>query len=204
VSDAVDGGSRPALLRPSGERRPKVPGAGSLGLTLFLVSLGIFFAAALAAYLGVRFQAGSWPPPGAPELPGGLWWATLCIIGLSAAMQWGLGAVRRGRVLPLQIAVAVAAALAVVFLAIQIVNWRELAVLQVEGRPRQFAATFIVLTGLHALHVLGGLVPLVFVALRAWRGRYTWADFAGVRHCTVYWHFLGAVWLVLFSVLRIS
>jgi cytochrome c oxidase subunit 3 len=196
----VESGS--SLLRPSGERRPRVPGAGSFGLTLFLVSLGVFFAAALIAYLGVRLQASVWPPPGSPALPAGLGWATTCILALSVAMQAAYESARRGRRTGLLVALGAAGLLALGFLGLQIANWRTLAAGALEGGPRQFAGTFLLLTVMHALHVLGGLIPLGFVVWRAGQGRYTWADYAGVRHCTVYWHFLGAVWIVLYSILR--
>lgn len=193
-----------SLLRPSGERRPRVPGAGSFGLTLFLISLGVFFAAALIAYLGVRLQSPLWPPPGSPALPAGTGWATVCILALSVAMQSAYEAARRGRVVGLRIALGVAGMLALAFLVLQVANWRALSAGALEGGPRQFAGTFLLLTAMHALHVLGGLIPLGLVIWRAGQGRYTWADYAGVRHCTVYWHFLGVVWLVLYTTLRVG
>ena len=57
------------------------------------------------------------------------------------------------------------------------------------------------LTGLHAIHVIGGVVSLLVVALRAYRERYSATEYMGVRLVTLYWHFLGAVWLVLVVVL---
>jgi len=60
------------------------------------------------------------------------------------------------------------------------------------------------LTGLHAAHVVGGLIPLAVVTVRAFRDRYSPAAFAGVAYTAVYWHFLTAVWLVLFTILKFA
>ena len=62
-------------------------------------------------------------------------------------------------------------------------------------------AFFYLITGLHGLHLLGGLVAWGWTSAKVWRG----FDIARVRLsvelCTVYWHFLLVVWLVLFALL---
>ena len=60
---------------------------------------------------------------------------------------------------------------------------------------------FFTLTGVHALHVLGGFVPLGIVLHRAKRREYSSSRHEGVRFCVQYWHFLAVVWLVLVAVL---
>jgi cytochrome c oxidase subunit 3 len=64
--------------------------------------------------------------------------------------------------------------------------------------------TFYMLTGLHAAHVVGGLVPLTLVMSRARRREYSSSSHEGVQLCVHYWHYLGVVWLVLFSALELS
>ena len=68
-------------------------------------------------------------------------------------------------------------------------------------RSSLYAYLFYVLTGLHAAHVIGGLVPLVVVTVNSAYGRYSSVFSAGVRQIAIYWHFLGVVWLVLFAVI---
>ena len=60
---------------------------------------------------------------------------------------------------------------------------------------------FYVLTALHAAHVIGGLIPLIVVYIKARRGRYSRNFHPGVRYVTAYWHFLDVVWVLLFLVL---
>jgi heme/copper-type cytochrome/quinol oxidase subunit 3 len=60
------------------------------------------------------------------------------------------------------------------------------------------------LTGVHALHVLGGFVPLGFVVHHALRRQYSSSSHEGLTLCAQYWHYLGAVWLVLVSMLYLG
>jgi cytochrome c oxidase subunit 3 len=55
------------------------------------------------------------------------------------------------------------------------------------------------LTGVHGLHVLGGLVALGRTIAIAWRGVATEPVRLGIELCTIYWHFLLLIWLAVFS-----
>ena len=59
---------------------------------------------------------------------------------------------------------------------------------------------FYALTGLHAVHVLGGLVPLAIVTVAAYQGMYGRKKHAAVRYTAIYWHFLAVVWCAVFTV----
>jgi len=174
---------------------------GRLGMRLFLASLGMVFAATIAGYLVVRARAETWPPPGVPVLPRTLWVSTVILLASSvtvAAAQRGIG---RGEQRTLRAGLALTAALGVAFLVSQTVNWFALVAAQLTMRTNLYGFTFYLLTGLHALHVLGGLGPLLVVTRRAFAGRYTATAHAGVANIAAYWHFLDIVWLVMFAVL---
>jgi len=89
------------------------------------------------------------------------------------------------------------------FLANQAANWSAVAqvIVPPASRARIFLAVFYVLTGTHALHVIGGLVLLAVVTYKAFRGDYTSVYHPGVRYSAMYWHFLDAVWLIMFTLL---
>ena len=70
----------------------------------------------------------------------------------------------------------------------------------VAGSGRSYLTMFYFMTGLHAAHVIGGLVPLVIVTVNAYRGLYGRKKNAAVRFTAVYWHFLDVVWCVIFVV----
>jgi cytochrome c oxidase subunit 3 len=111
------------------------------------------------------------------------------------------GALQANRQLPARRALGIALLLGLGFLACQ--GWNWVAALRAGLVPHtgMFAITFYLMTGLHALHTLGGLVPLAIVNVRAARGAYTPFRRAGVHYCALYWHFVDAVWLVMFATL---
>lgn len=187
---------------PRSEAAPLV--TGRLGMRLLLLSLGMLFAATLAGYFWVRSSAEVWPPPGMPALPAGLWLSTALIAVSSATVQWALAGARRGAQGSLRSGLLLTTLLGLGFLASQTVSWFTLVASSFTPRINLYAFTFFLLTALHAAHVIGGLAPLAAVTIRAWQGRYGANAHAGVEYVATYWHFLGAVWLVLFVVLFLA
>jgi cytochrome c oxidase subunit 3 len=173
-----------------------------LGMRLFLVSLGILFGASLIGYLVIRWRADQWPPPGTPELPPGLWASTAILAVLSVLLVVAVRSARAAETVALGRQLAAATALAVAFLAAQTGNWGGMAAGGVVPQQSLLLFAFYVLTFLHALHVLAGVVPLVLVTLRTRKGRYV-DDPEPVELVAAYWHFLGVAWLAIFAVLSI-
>ena len=170
-----------------------------LGLRLLLLSLGILFAAALAGYLIIRLRAEVWPPPGSPALPGGLWVSTAILAVLSAVLVMAVSRARAGRASETGRLLASATALGAAFLVAQAANWLRL---DAAAERTMLVFGFWMLTVLHALHVLGGLVPLAITTARAGRGRYL-NDPEPVELVASYWHFLGLTWLAIFAALSL-
>ncbi len=187
------------------EKQPSVPGAGVLGMTIFLVSLSVLFAASIVGYLTVRLRSPQWVPPGTAPLPIGLWASTLLLLLSSVTMHGAVLFIRGGkREISTRLLVATFG-LGVAFLGMQVFNWwRMVAVDAVLATKSLYAFTFYMLTGLHALHVIGGLIPLARTTWRAHAGAYSWADFQGIHLMAMYWHFLDVVWIVLFVVLQLA
>ena len=90
---------------------------------------------------------------------------------------------------------------ALAFLAGQLLAWRQLDAAGYFLAANPANAFFYLLTGVHGLHLLGGLVALGMTAAKAWRGFEVDQVRLSVRLCAIYWHFLLAVWLVLFGLL---
>ena len=171
-------------------------------MVVFLAALAVLFLASIVGYLLVRLQAKDWPPPGMPRLPSGLWAATIAIVACSATVHRALKSVRLGQTTAAVRWLQATLVLGVVFLSVQAFNWWRLIALDIGLKTKNlYAFTFYMLTGLHAAHVVGGLVLLGVVTWRAARGRYGSGHHPGVTYAAMYWHFLDAVWLVLFAVL---
>jgi len=172
---------------------------------IFLATLGMLFLASIAGYLVVRLRADAWPPPGMPRLPSGLWASTAVLLAASFAVHRALRNVRLGETSALRRWLLATFGLGVLFLVLQTANWWGLVTAEVTWRTKNlYAFTFFMLTGLHAAHVVGGLVQLGVVTVKAWLGRYGSGHHPGVLYSAMYWHFLDAVWVVLFLVLVIA
>jgi cytochrome c oxidase subunit 3 len=192
-------GEKPSIFR-SPEARFA---AGRMGMWLFLVTLAIIFFATLLAYVFVRLTPGNaenWPPPDMPGLPRLLAVSTGVLLASSATMHIATVAARRGERAagPWMLATLL---LGVGFLVLQVLAWRGAAAAHLTFADHLYGWTFYVLTILHAVHVVGGLGPMVRTTVQAWRGRYGPGKVEGIVYCGMYWHFLDAVWLVLYGTL---
>jgi heme/copper-type cytochrome/quinol oxidase subunit 3 len=179
-------------------RAPAAEVTAWLGMVVFLGSWAMLFAGLFFAYGLVRARAAVWPPLDQPPLPLGLPGLNSAVIAASsaalvAALRASGGRTRRAAA-PL---VAAAASLGVLFLALQAVVWTGLwrAGLVPSGGP--YPSAFYALTTLHALHVLVGVVALAGLAFRARGGRE--APRLSLRLWSMYWHFVGVVWLLTYA-----
>ncbi|MDQ7007875.1 MAG: cytochrome c oxidase subunit 3 [Acidobacteriota bacterium] len=171
---------------------------GRLGLALFLLSGSMLFGAVMVAYVSIRLGAGTWPPALAPPIPRSTWLSTALAVGASVLMARALRAARAGDRVRLAGRLRGALALAVAFLGSQAAVWVQLQATGGGVRSSLYGFTFHVFSALHAVHVVGGAVPLVFVLWRAGRGAYDAHHCGAVEYLAAYWHFLTAVWLLLF------
>jgi cytochrome c oxidase subunit III len=186
---------------PREARDGAIPGAGVLGMWIFLATLAVLFLAAIVGYLVVRHKAIAWPPPGMPRLPAGLWLATLVLVAASATIDRSLRAIREGARTASTRWLAATLVLGIAFLAVQSWNWWGLIRLHLTAGSNLYAFTFFMLTGLHAAHVVSGIALLAVVWVRALRGRYGSGHHPGITYAAMYVHFLDAIWLVLFGVM---
>ncbi len=189
--------------RPEGRGSAPPPvEAGALGMIIFIVALSMFFAASIAVYLLMRRMHQPWPPKGFPSLPASLWLSTLDIVFSSITIQGAVLAARRGDKTGLQRDLLATLVLGLGFLALQAYAWYAIWK-QVVGAGANVSSTYLqmfyALTGLHAVHVLGGLVPLVMITVAAYRGIYGRRKNAAVRYTAIYWHFLDVVWCAVFT-----
>ena len=189
-------------MTPHGDPRADDPRVGMMGFGLFLASLGMLFAASMVAYLIIRVRADAWPPPGMPSLPGGLWIGTALLLASSGTVEWARRAIRAGS--SAGPGMAVTWLLGLAFLVAQVLNWSSLLGAEVSASTNLYGFTFYTMTGLHGLHVIGGLLPMAFVTFKALTGTYTPDRHRGVTYSAVYWHFLAVVWLVMFAAMVIA
>lgn len=192
---------KPWLPEPEGELEdgPVFPIArATLGFRFFLGIVVFLFTLMVGAYAD-RIVLNDWRPM--PELPA-LWLNTLLLVLASLAMRGATQRLAEGPPAAKKYLV-MAAALSIAFVAGQLAAWRELVELGYFAAANPANAFFYMITGVHGVHVLGGLAVLLNAIVKLWSS----TDAAGgglrlaatLRLCAVYWHFLLIVWLVLFA-----
>ena len=171
--------------------------AKKLALRVFLAVVAVLFMLLVIAY-GGRMAYEDWRP--VPQLRL-LWANTFVLILSSVALQWAQYSVRRGQMNAMRVGLLAAGAFTVVFLFGQVLAWRQLGTMVYFDITNPAIAFFYMITGLHGLHLLGGLVAWGRTVAKVW-GDFDMAKIRqSVELCTVYWHFLLLVWLVLFGLL---
>ena len=179
-------------------RRPRLDNV-RLAMMFFLGAEVMFFAALISAFLVLRLAAPMWPPPLQPRLPiliTGL--NTLVLLASSAAMIVAMRARRRGDGTRLVRGLGLAALLGMLFLAVQGYEWAQLLQYGLTLSSGAYGATFYTLIGTHAAHVLGALAWLGVTLALAARGRFLEGPAGPLRACAIYWHFVVALWPVLY------
>ena len=178
-----------------------------LGLVLFLASLTVFFVGALVVYI---FTAVGRPPlegVNAHSLPSMMWFSTLLLLLSGLTIEAGARLSKRARMAETARWLTIAATLGILFVLTQTVAISQLMGDHQLERTRPVLGlsglTFVMIL-IHALHVVGGLIPLAILVHKARNSRLSLEHIPAVRGCATYWHFLEVVWLTMFLIFWIT
>ena len=187
-----DDGKRPPRRRPSPKRY-------YTGMALGIVSILMFFMALASAFL-VRRGSGDWIPVHIPTL---LWINTAVLLASSATLELARHRLSQGLLSAYKNLWLVTTALGVLFLVGQVVAWRQLAAEGIYLASNPASSFFYIFTGAHALHLIGGVAALLYVAKRNFdQAQVTRSVAAEVT--SYYWHFMDALWLFLLALLYLG
>lgn len=169
----------------------------AVALTVFLAVATSIFALFISAYT-IRMDEPDWRPLAEPTL---LWTNTFMLILASVAYHWTRNAAVKGLDSRVKSGLTVSGAFTVLFLVGQVVAWQQLnaAGYYLDLNPAN--AFFYLLTAIHGLHMLGGLWVWARSTMKVWTGADSDSVRLSIELCTVYWHFLLLVWIVLFGML---
>ena len=168
------------------------------GLRVLLAVIGMLFTLLVVAYSERMVYGGDWRPLSEPWL---LWLNTAVLILSSAGLQWARVSAGRGRMDDVNKGLLAGGVCAFAFLAGQLLAYRELVGLGYYASTNPAIAFFYLITALHGLHLMGGLVAWGRTADKARRGVEVAKLRLSVELCATYWHFLLLVWLIIFTLL---
>jgi cytochrome c oxidase subunit III len=182
-------------------KKPLSMNPKKFALWLFIVTVCMIFASLTSAYI-VRQAEGNWQ---LFELPQLFWITTGVILASSVSMHWAYLAAKKDNLEMVKVGVSITTVLGIGFLVGQVIGWGQLVDNNVYFTGGNPSASFVyVLSGLHGVHIVGGLAFLLIVLVATFRYQVHSKNLNLIEMCTTFWHFLDALWLYLFIFLLLN
>lgn len=166
-------------------------------LMFFLGVVTVLFGLFITAYF-IRMKLADWRPMPEPAL---LWVNTAILFLASIVLQWTHSRLKSGRDDHVKTALVIGALLTFAFVYGQVEAWQQMRAAGYFMYNNPANAFFYIITGVHALHIVGGLYVWLRAGFRVFSGTAPEQIRLSVELCAVYWHFLLLVWLLVFAVL---
>lgn len=168
---------------------------------LFIVTVCMLFAAWTSAYIVKRAEAG-WTEI---VIPDQFWINSVIIVISSFTMVWAQRSAKRDNLEMLKLALSITTILGVAFLVGQWISWGKLVAMNEHFTGGNVSHSFLyVLTGIHGLHIIGGIVFLLIVLFSTFKYQVHSKNMLRLQLCATFWHFLGVLWLYLFAFLLLN
>ena len=184
---------------------PDTSAAARTALRFFMIIVSVLFFLFIITFLSRSqypdFEALAGAPWQPFTDPSRLWFNTTILACSSLAMQLGLAGARKHKFNIAVVGISAAVFFSVLFLLAQLNLWQYLQSMGFYINSNPANSYFYVLTAIHGLHLAGGLAVLLNVVFRLWYYNSPDTLSASLQLCTIYWHFLLGVWLVLFALL---
>jgi heme/copper-type cytochrome/quinol oxidase subunit 3 len=193
---------RPTTLRTDAEGHVRVPVSNyKFGMWLFLTSEVMFFSGIIGAYLVLRLS----DPAGFSEQAHHLNWVpaainTIVLISSSLTMALAIHWAQEGRVASVKLNLLITILCGLIFMGIKAIeyNAKFSHVPPITPSTHVFWASYFTATGLHGVHVVAGVIPLIYFFFRVSTAKDV-RQWAGSLECMgLYWHLVDLVWIFLF------
>lgn len=168
-----------------------------IGLGIFLAVVGALFALFASAYF-MRMEFVDWQTPPLPRV---IWLSTALLIASSIALHISVVSVRNGEIESTRLALVTGGLTALAFLGGQLLAWRELSAGGYLLETNAANGFFYLMTGMHGLHIIGGLFGLAVTTRKAWSTPKDDQLRLNVELCAMYWHFLLFIWVAVLFLL---
>jgi cytochrome c oxidase subunit III len=163
-------------------------------LWLFIITIVMLFASQTSAYV-VRRAEGNWTEFEMPQI---FWYSTAVLLISSISMQWASWAAKKDNFSVMKTAISITFAFGLAFLVMQYLGWQNLQQQGIFLKGNPSGSFMYIFTGLHAFHLVSGLIVLLFAFVAVFRMKIHSKNLTQMDICTMYWHFLDFLWLYLF------
>lgn len=181
---------------------PQGPRAsGWFGVVFVVATEAALFVYLLFSYFFLASQApGPWPPSGAPPIASAAI-NTAILLASSVTAWWGQRGIEKNASGQLIAGLALSLILGAVFAGVQVHDWMHK---PFNPATDAYSSLFYTITGVHIAHVAVGLFILACLIVWASLGRFSAQRHLHVTVGVIYWHFVDAVWLVVFTTFFIT
>ena len=170
------------------------------GIAIGIVSILMFFMALASAFLVRKGTSGDWV---AVHIPPILWFNSAVLLISSATLEFARNQLAKEHLAGFKKFWLVTTALGVLFLIGQFAAWRQLNGQGIYLASNPASSFFYIFTGAHALHLIGGVAALLYVAGRNFDAAQVTRSVAA-EVTSYYWHFMDALWLFLLALLYLG
>jgi heme/copper-type cytochrome/quinol oxidase subunit 3 len=195
--------SEAALKRPLPVGAIDTRASGWWAMIFVVCTEGALFGYLLFSYYYFASQAhsiGYFPPGGPPSLSLALP-DTIVLLLSSVAVSWAQLNIKRDDNIRLVIGLGVGAVLGIIFLVVQYFEWAEKK-FTLASHP--YGSLYFTITGFHMAHVFVGVLVLLSLFVWSWMGYFNKVRYAHIHIGALYWHFVDAVWLLIFFTFYIT
>ena len=179
-----------------------VPSRGIVAMWCLIAAEAAIFLIFVVAYLYYVGKSLAGPLPAQVlELP---IFGTICLLSSSLTVHWAVSGLHQGKVQQCTLGLAATVALGLSFLVTTAIEWHHLIYdFGLTIRTNLFGTTYYSLVGLHATHVVVGLLLLLAAVCLSASGHVTERHAERLEVLSLYWHFVDAVWVVVFLVVYV-
>lgn len=185
----IEGAEQPIAMHPK-----------KFSLWLFMVTVVMVFAGLTSAYI-VRQSEGNWLEF---DLPSVFYYTSGIIILSSISLHWAYLSAKKDNLMQLRIGMLITSFLGIVFLVGQWYSFVALVDMDVYLVGNPSGSFLYIFTGLHGLHLVSGVIFLIIVLISSFRYKVHSQSMVSMEMCVTYWHFLGGLWLYLFTFMLLN
>ncbi|MBV8841539.1 MAG: heme-copper oxidase subunit III [Bryobacterales bacterium] len=175
-----------------------------LAVAVFIASEAVFFAFLIIAYIYYSGATVTGPNAANSLDPARTLVFTVCLLASSGTMWMAERRLASAQATAFRVWLGATILLGTAFMAGQALEYAGLISRTVVPERNLFAATFFTLTGFHGFHVVCGLVALIALFIMAFVRSFGRSEISGVAAISMYWHFVDAVWIFIFSLIYLT